>query len=89
MLTVSGTVLDVQRKAGGEGDNAYAYFLVSLLVGKASILRVKFDPTRYESTIPGEGEVIDVEVNVSAYNGRQGAALSFSAIRPATLVAAA
>jgi hypothetical protein len=84
MFTVTGRVLDVQKIAGGEGESAYSYYKVAILAGKADVLRVKFDPRRYDGPIPAEGDDLAVTVAVSPFINRQGgSSLSIVATEPA------
>lgn len=68
---VTGTVLEVVRDQFPSGD---PYFKVRILAGKSAVTEVRLTPTRFEGSLPVEGDIVEVDCEISAYVTRRNTA---------------
>lgn len=78
---ISGKVVHTERQKFGAGERAFQFLEVHIQTSVASITPVRFTD-RWEGDTPRAGDVLDLEVTVSGYSGRNGLDLSATAVRP-------
>lgn len=78
---ITGKVLLVENKKFGSGEREFRFKLAHVQTGVASIEELRFTEN-YEHDYPRVGDLLDVEVEVSGYSGRNGLSLSLTAVQP-------
>lgn len=80
MLQITGKCLDVTSETVNGPSGSFVSTTIALLVGKASVERVRVGRDFLPSDLPKEGEDVTLHVVVSAYAGRNGAGYRLTAL---------
>lgn len=77
---ICGKVVHTEKQSFGTGERAFKFLEVHVQTSIASITPVRFTD-RWEYDTPRPGDVLDLEVAISGYAGRNGLDLSATATR--------
>jgi hypothetical protein len=77
---ITGKVVHTEKQKFGSGERAFQFLEVHIQTSVASITPVRFTD-RWEWDTPRAGDLLDLEVVVSGYTGRNGLDLSATASR--------
>lgn len=77
---ITGKVVHTEKQTFGAGERAFKFLEVHVQTSVASITPVRFTD-RWEYDTPRAGDIVDLEVSVSGYSGRNGLDLSATASR--------
>jgi hypothetical protein len=77
---ITGKVVHTEKQEFGSGERAFRFLEVHVQTGPATIVPVRFTD-RWPSDTPRSGDLLDLEVTVSGYTGRNGLDLSATANR--------
>ena len=75
---ITGKVVHTEKLSFGSGDRAFKFLEVSVQTSPKSIVPVRVTD-RWEYETPRVGDVVDLEVTVSGFSGRNGLDLSATA----------
>lgn len=77
---ITGKVVHTEKQSFGAGERAFKFLEVHIQTSVASITSVRFTD-RWEYDTPRAGDIVDLEVAVSGFSGRNGLDLSATAVR--------
>lgn len=75
---ITGKVVHTEKKSFGAGERAFKFTEVHVQTGVATITAVRFTD-RWEYDMPRPGDVLDLDVVISGFSGRNGLDLSATA----------
>lgn len=78
---ISGKVVATEKQQFGAGERAFKFLEVHVQTGVASIVPIRLTD-RWEYETPRALDVIDYEVEVSGFSGRNGVDISLTATKP-------
>lgn len=78
---ISGKVVHTEKQSFGAGERAFKFLEVAVQTSPASIVPVRVTD-RWEYETPRVGDVLDLEVEVSGFSGRNGVDISLTASKP-------
>lgn len=78
---ISGKVVHTERRSFGSGERAFNFLEVHVQTSVTAITPVRYTD-RWSFETPRAGDAVDIEVNVSAFAGRNGVEIRAAAVRP-------
>jgi hypothetical protein len=81
---ITGKVVHTEKQSFGAGERAFKFTEVSVQTSPKSIVPVRFTDRWTDNgfDMPRNGDILDLEVSVSGYSGRNGLDLSATASAP-------
>lgn len=81
LVRVAGKVLLTKKQSFGTGDRKFVFLEASIQTDVASILEVRFTDD-WEGETPRAGDLLDIDVEVGGFAGRNGLSINFTASTP-------
>jgi hypothetical protein len=78
---ITGKVLVTTKESFGSGEKAFRFTEARIQTGVASIEPVRFTD-RWEFETPRAGDLLDLEVTISGFGGRNGVQVNATAVKP-------
>jgi hypothetical protein len=78
---ISGKVQHTEKQQFGAGERAFKFLEIFIQTSPASIVPVRITD-RWEYETPRVGDVLDLEVEISGFSGRNGVDISLTATKP-------